>query len=65
MKNGKVAVAPQSLGVGGNKVGKRGGDWSSGSDLAEGVSAREGVQVKDMYAPDEDKNRMKKGHDRI
>lgn len=49
----------------GNKVGKRGADWGKGSDLTEGVSAREGIDVKDAYAPVEAKNRMPKGHDRI
>ena len=55
MKEGKVAVAPQALGVGGKK-GKKGGDWGKGSDLAEGVSAmsKAGSMV-DMYSPDEAK----------
>jgi hypothetical protein len=64
MKDSKVAHAPEALGVG-NKVGKRGADWGKGSDLTEGVSAREGIDVKDAYAPVEAKNRMPKGHDRI
>jgi len=64
MKNGKVATAAQSMKIS-DKAGKKGEDWGSGSNLTEGVSARESISVKDMYAPNEGTNRMPKGHDRI
>ena len=65
MKNGKVAISPESMKIGG-KAGKKGGDWSQGSDLAEGVSAHSKAgNLVDAYSPDEAKNRMPKGHDRI
>lgn len=64
MKNGKVAGKQDGMMVG-DKVGKRSDSWSKGSDLTEGVSARESCSVKEMYSPDEDKNRMPKGHDRV
>jgi|GEM_PF-6428610 len=60
---GKIAVAPEKLGVS-DKAGKKGAGIG-GSDLAEGLSSHKGFDAKDMYSPDESMNRMPKGSDRI
>lgn len=49
-----------------DKAGKKGGDWSQGNDLAEGVSALSKCgDCGDMYGAHEGTQRMPKHSDRV